>query len=194
MIRYNFLVSHSIPILLALNSFGIANAGPGGYIPGPGMCDYPGIGSSGQIAGGEWYYCDFPTEINSSHWHCEYGGYSLAGGGIATQNFGGFVAPNILGAVGGACSWRWPDNTPAIAPNPPGAWKTIMVVKSLPPVEHRGAPQPYDQTLPPGTNPAEMPPLPPPLGPEPPPPPPEPLGPVTNPVPPNPLITQNPQL
>ena len=168
-----------------------AAAGPAGYTPGPGLCDYPGVGSAGQILGAYFYSCDFPTEINSSHWHCEYGGFSLAGGGLATSGQA-FAAPNILGAIGGDCSWRWPDNTPAIAPNPAGAWKVYMVATPAPP-EHQGPPQPYDQTLPPGTPGVAMPPLPPPLGPEPPPPPPpEPLPPVTLPIVPNPLITQNP--
>jgi len=42
------------------------------------QCPYPGVGilnaSVGGIAGG---FCDFPTEINGAHWHCEGGGVGL---------------------------------------------------------------------------------------------------------------------
>ena len=71
-------------------------------------------------------FCDYPTEINGAHMHCETGGFGL-GGGFAftdTGGFGGSVSPGISGA---SCTWRCPDGTMAPAPNPPGAWKEYVV-------------------------------------------------------------------
>jgi hypothetical protein len=71
-------------------------------------------------------FCDFPTEINGSHWHCEWGGAGI--GGVIGFNDGGISGGLAGGGVGGAsCTWRCPDNTLAPAPNPPGAWKTYLI-------------------------------------------------------------------
>lgn len=123
----------------------VARAGPGGNVPGPGVCDYPGVGSSTFEAGAATYYCDFPLEENSTHWHCEYGGWNLAGPtgngtiGGAFMGFGLTLPAGDVGGASGSCSWRWPDNTIGPAPNPPGAWKNYMV-PTPPPPEHRAPP------------------------------------------------------
>lgn len=71
-------------------------------------------------------FCDFPTEVNGSHWHCEWGGAGI--GGALGFSEGGFTGGVAGGGVGGAsCTWRCPDNTMAPAPNPPGLWKSYLV-------------------------------------------------------------------
>src|SRR3954447_26320467 len=55
------------------------------------QCPYPGVGildaDVGGIGGG---FCDFPTEINGAHWHCEGGGASLGLGatGVGVGSMG----------------------------------------------------------------------------------------------------------
>jgi len=72
--------------------------------------------------GGNWFYCDFPIEINGSHWHCAYGIFILGGLCGNGPNFGGTLGLQI-GVGGGNCCWACPDLTQAEQPNPPGAWK-----------------------------------------------------------------------
>ena len=140
------LVGVGVPWWVILGS-PVAWAGPGGNIPGPGVCDYPGVGGSNFEAGATSYYCDFPVEENSTHWHCEYGGWNMGGpGGNAPiggtfMGFGLTVPAGDFGGATGGCSWRWPDNTIGPAPNPPGAWKNYLVPKPPPP-EHRAPPVP----------------------------------------------------
>jgi hypothetical protein len=140
------LVALGVTLWVTLNS-PVAWAGPGGNIPGPGVCDYPGVGGSNFEAGATSYYCDFPIEENSTHWHCEYGGWNLGGpGGNAPvggtfMGFGLTIPAGDFGGASGGCSWRWPDNTIGPAPNPPGAWKNYLVPKPPPP-EHRAPPTP----------------------------------------------------
>lgn len=115
-----------------LFSVPLARADVGGTVPAPGLCDYPGVGSSHMVGAGPFsnvyvYWCDFPTEINGSHWHAELAGDSVqaalsAGITIAFFSAGGSLGGN-LGYIGGSTSWRCPDNTLAAPPNPPGAWK-----------------------------------------------------------------------
>lgn len=94
-----------------------------------GLCEYPGVGVGANVLVGRGYFCDFPTEINGSHWHCEYGGAGLGGGFILNGDMGSIGIAG--GGIGGAsCSWRCPDNTMAPAPNPPGAWKEYMIPKA----------------------------------------------------------------
>ena len=141
------LLAASGVILAAVLNSPVAWAGPGGNIPGPGVCDYPGIGGSNYEAGATAYYCDFPIEENSTHWHCEYGGWNLGGPGGngpiggAFMGFGLTVPAGDFGAAIGGCSWRYPDNTVGPAPNPPGAWKNYLVPRPPPP-EHRAPPTP----------------------------------------------------
>jgi hypothetical protein len=88
--------------------------------------------------GGWGGFCDFPTEINGSHWHCHSLGWDL-GDLVGGTNIGsgGFILGfgEGIGGSGMMCGFRWPDNTDAPAPNPPGAWKDFMVPRPPPP-EH----------------------------------------------------------
>ena len=90
-----------------------------------GLCDYPAVLTGATVFFSQGAYCDWPTEINGSHMHCEAGGVGVdAGatiGGGATLGLGG------AGVGGVSCTWRCPDNSMAPAPNPPGAWKWYMV-------------------------------------------------------------------
>jgi len=90
-----------------------------------GLCDYPAVLTGATVFFSQGSYCDWPTEINGSHLHCEAGGLGVdagaAIGGGATLGLGG------AGVGGVSCTWRCPDNSMAPAPNPPGAWKWYMV-------------------------------------------------------------------
>jgi hypothetical protein len=102
---------------------------PGAQADNTGQCQYPGVGTAGNVVGGFGGFCDFPTEINGSHWHCEGGGFSATGGGAFSGGNGATVTGGgLLGAGGASCTWRCPDNTLAPAPNPPGAWKQYLRV------------------------------------------------------------------
>jgi len=178
-----FLVALGATSWVILNS-PLTWAAPGGNVPGPGLCDYPGVGGSTFEAGAVTYYCDFPLEENSTHWHCEYGGWNVAGPsgsgsvGGAVLGFGVTVPVGDLGGASGSCSWRWPDNTVGPAPNPPGTWKNYLV-PTPPPPEHRAPAAEPEPEPPPVKNPA-------PGG--------EPQTPAyTNPAVPNPAETENPQ-
>ncbi len=151
-------------------SFPVAQADIGGNVPGPGLCDYPGVGGSGMEMGAYHYWCDFPIEENGSRWHCEYGGGAVLGtGGISIFMFNASVtAP--LGALEGSCSFRCPDGSLSAAPNPPGAWKNALKAKKCVPLEIAPASEPNAAVQPwPGQLPT-----------------------VTNPGTPNPVTTQNP--
>ena len=148
----------------------VAQADIGGNVPGPGLCDYPGVGGSGMEMGAYHYWCDFPVEENGSRWHCEYGGGAAQGiGGINSMMFqASAVAP--LGVLEGTCSYRCPDGSLSAPPNPPGAWKNALVAKKCVPIEVAPESEPNTGLPPaPGLSPA-----------------------VTNPDAPNPLSTQNP--
>jgi hypothetical protein len=148
----------------------VAKADIGGNVPGPGLCDYPGVGGSGMEMGTYHYWCDFPTEINGSHWHCEYGGGAVQGvGGVNVLLFSASVITPV-GVLEGSCSFRCPDGSLSAAPNPPGAWKDAITAKKCVSVEVAPAAQP-SAGLPPA--PGELP------------------G-VTNPATPNPETTENP--
>jgi hypothetical protein len=95
------------------------------------QCPYPGVGvldvNVGGIRGG---FCDFPTEINGAHWHCQGGGVDLglAATGVGAGSMGSLAVAGAGQGVGGlSCNWKCPDNTDAPAPNPPGAWKEYLV-------------------------------------------------------------------
>jgi len=95
------------------------------------QCPYPGVGilsvNIGGIGGG---FCDMPTEINGSHWHCQGGGVSLGLGG-ALVGLGQGGSASIVGVGQGfggvSCNWRCPDGVDAPAPNPPGMWREYLV-------------------------------------------------------------------
>src|ERR1700756_1904948 len=90
-----------------------------------GLCDYPAVLTGATVFFSQGAYCDWPTEINGSHLHCEAGGVGVdagaAIGGGATLGLGG------AGVGGVSCTWRGPDHSMAPAPNPPGAWEWDMV-------------------------------------------------------------------
>ena len=81
-----------------------------------GLCDYPAVLTGATVFFSQGAYCDWPTEINGSHLHCEAGGLGVdagaAIGGGATLGLGG------AGVGGVSCTWRCPDNSMAPAPNP----------------------------------------------------------------------------
>ncbi len=116
-------------------------------------CEYPAVGYSANLALGTGAYCDYPTEINGSHLHCEGGGFGLGGG-----NFQSFSI-DAFGIGGFSCTWRCPDNTPAPAPNPPGAWETYMVPQPnacadhMEPAGPTSEPVRADEGIPPAENP-----------------------------------------
>lgn len=107
-------------ILLVLLMFQAPDANAGN------QCEYPGVGVGATIIFGGGGFCDFPTEINGSHWHCEAGGINL-GGGFAFNSNGVGIVNSGGGITGASCSFRCPDNTLAPAPNPPGAWKEYLI-------------------------------------------------------------------
>jgi hypothetical protein len=99
-------------------------------------CNYPFQGVGGSLsmvvtAGGQ--YCDGPTEINWSHYHCESGGAHVPVGGIGLAP----VGPINLGAIGGGgiggdlegCHFLCPDGSKAPFPNPPAAWIKHLVLE-----------------------------------------------------------------
>jgi hypothetical protein len=91
------------------------------------ICEYPGVGVGANVIFGRGVFCDFPTEINGSHWHCEAGGVDLGGAFVFNPGSGVGIS-NAGGGIGGAsCSWRCPDGSMAPPPNPPGAWKDYLV-------------------------------------------------------------------
>lgn len=90
------------------------------------LCEYPGVGVGTNVVFGRGAFCDFPTEINGTHWHCEAGGLNL-GGIVGVSGDNGGVGLSGSGIGGASCTWRCPDSSMAPAPNPPGAWKTYMI-------------------------------------------------------------------
>lgn len=145
-----------------------AHADVGGSVPGPDLCDYPGVGQAGAETGAYHYTCSFPMEENGSHWQCDYGGGMVTG--VAGVSFfmlnAGITMP--LGALEGACAFRCPDGALSAPPNPPGAWRNYLAARPCKPVQA----QPVSQGAPDAADPGLMPA-------------------VTNPVAPNPLSTQN---
>jgi hypothetical protein len=110
---------------------GIGHADVGGYVPGPGVCDYPAVGSSGLDGPGVYHYvCDYPEEINGSHHHCQYGGAAtLLTLGASVL----FVSGSIQTATGileGACWWACPDLSISAPPNPVSAWSNSTPIKA----------------------------------------------------------------
>jgi hypothetical protein len=90
------------------------------------ICAYPGNGEGVNVLVAQGGFCDYPTEVNGSHMHCEVGGFGIGG------NFGLFGTNASLGLGGGgiggaSCSWRCPDGTLSPAPNPPGLWRQYLV-------------------------------------------------------------------
>ena len=92
------------------------------------LCPYPGVGSGGGALFAQGGFCDYPTEINGSHMHCEAGGFGVNGILGGATSGGGTFAFGGAGIAGLSCTWRCPDGAIAPAPNPPGLWREYMVV------------------------------------------------------------------
>lgn len=101
-------------------------------------CNYPFVGTSADvdvIVHGGGQYCDGPTEINGTHYHCMSGGGGIGGGAIALApigglSFGGFGGSGIGGNMGD-CHYVCPDmfRPPDGFPNPPAAWIKPLTVE-----------------------------------------------------------------
>jgi hypothetical protein len=98
-------------------------------------CNYPFVGQGGDVnvivdAGGQ--YCDGPTEINWSHYHCEGGGATANVGALGFVSAGGLNLGGFGGSgIGGRyqdCQYRCPDGSIAPFPNPPAAWIKHLVL------------------------------------------------------------------
>jgi hypothetical protein len=107
-----------------------------GSVPGPGLCSYPGICTSGAAFGEYDYASAFPTEINGSHWQCLYGGAMFSGNAGVSIMFINASITSPLGVLRGACWWACPDAALSLAqqPNPPGAWKNYMKASKCKPI------------------------------------------------------------
>ena len=99
-------------------------------------CPYPFVGPKVQVnvaveVVGGW--CDGPTEINGTHYHCPYASVVAGGTGIELAPLQGVaiggIASGGIGGGGGECNWFCPDGTRGPQPNPPGAWKDYLVVR-----------------------------------------------------------------
>lgn len=90
-------------------------------------CQYPTVGFGVDVIGISGKFCDGPTEINGTHYHCEAGGAHLGGLGLAGSNGVSLGALGSIGGGGWGCSFRCPDGTVGPQPNPPGAWKEYLV-------------------------------------------------------------------
>jgi hypothetical protein len=93
-------------------------------------CNYPFVGTSMDAkllvvdAGGQ--YCDGPTEVNWTHYHCWSGGATVNIGAFAFAPVGplsiGGVGGSGVGGNGGQCRYVCPDGMIAPFPNPPAGW------------------------------------------------------------------------
>ena len=132
------------------------------------LCPYPGIGSGGGALFAQGGFCDYPTEINGSHMHCEAGGFGANGIIGQATNGGGSFAFGGAGIGALSCTWRCPDGAMAPAPNPPGLWREYMVVMNstnfckdhMAPDGFWSAPVLPTEGLPPGERPTEAPEIP----------------------------------
>lgn len=135
-------------------------------------CNYPFVGTGADAkllvldAGGQ--YCDGPTEINWSHYHCWSGGATINVGAFAFAPVGplsvGGVGGSGIGGTGGQCRYVCPDGMITGFPNPPAAWVKHMVLdpKNDDCVGHAGiigdTSTPLKNQLPGNMNPGEDPP------------------------------------
>ena len=67
-----------------------------------GLCDYPAVLTGATVFFSQGAYCDWPTEINGSHLHCETGGLAVDAG----ASLGG---PAALGIGGLGVSGQAPE-------------------------------------------------------------------------------------
>lgn len=101
-------------------------------------CNYPFVGTGADVnilgVNGGGQYCDGPTEVNWSHYHCQVvsgnvnlGAIALAPVGIPGFSIGGFGGQGTGGNVTD-CHYVCPDGFIAPFPNPPAAWIKHMVL------------------------------------------------------------------
>ena len=129
------------------------------------LCSYPGVGTAANVIFAGGGFCDYPTEINGSHLHCEAGGIGIGGVLTSNGNMGGSFAFGGAGAGGASCTWRCPDGAMAPAPNPPGLWRDYMVVMNstnfckdhMAPNGFWSGPVLATEGIPPGGQPTEVP-------------------------------------
>lgn len=146
-----------------------AQADLGGNVPGPGLCDYPGVGV-GHGDGGLPLLVRLPSRRERQSLALRVRRRRRAGvGGVNVLLFSASVITPV-GVLEGSCSFRCPDGSLSAAPNPPGAWKNALTAKKCVPLEVAPVAEP-NAALPPW--PGQLP------------------G-VTNPVTPNPVTTENP--
>lgn len=138
-------------------------------------CNYPFVGTSADVdvlvhGGGQ--YCDGPTEINGTHYHCMSGGGGIGGGAIALAPIGGLSLGGFggsgFGGTMGDCHYVCPDlfRPPNGFPNPPAAWVKPLTVSDannvcldhMAPAGPDGAPVPPAQPDPAAAPPGELPP------------------------------------
>lgn len=99
-------------------------------------CNYPFVGTGADAkllivdAGGQ--YCDGPTEVNWTHYHCWSGGATINIGAFAFAPIGplsvGGVGGSGIGGNGGQCRYVCPDGMIGPFPNPPAAWIKHLVL------------------------------------------------------------------
>lgn len=133
-------------------------------------CNYPFVGTSADVdilAHGGGQYCDGPTEINGTHYHCMSGGGGISGGAIGLAPIaglpitGGGFGGSGIGMSLGDCHYVCPDlfRPPNGFPNPPAAWVKPLVVEAknnvcidhMAPAGFDGAPVPPADIGPPKT-------------------------------------------
>src|ERR1700756_5636177 len=66
-----------------------------------GLCDYPAVLTGATVFFSQGAYCDWPTEINGSHLHCEAGGLGVDAGAA----IGGGATLGPCGAGGRGVRW-----------------------------------------------------------------------------------------
>jgi hypothetical protein len=176
-------------LLLAAGSLLFPPSAHADYFQYP--CNYPFVGTGADvdvIAHGGGQYCDGPTEINGTHYHCMAGSGGIGGGAIALAPIGGLSISGLggsgIGAQLGDCHYVCPDlfRPPDGMPNPPAAWIKPLTVSPannvcrdhMTPAGPDGAPvpatvaeppPPAGRSLPPGRPVPEAPVPPPPGGP-----------------------------
>lgn len=152
------------PLLVVLGIYGaVETVAPAighatGYFSYP--CNYPFVGTAADVnviveAGGQ--FCDGPTEINWTHYHCWSAGVTVNIGAIAFApipgaggaSLGGFGG-NGIGGSGGQCRYVCPDGMIAPFPNPPAVWVKHLVLepKNDDCVGHHGSIGPTSDPLP----------------------------------------------
>lgn len=135
-------------------------------------CQYPFVGTQADAkllvidAGGQ--FCDGPTEVNWTHYHCWSGGATVNIGAFAFAPVGplsvGGVGGSGIGGTGGQCAYVCPDGMIRGFPNPPAKWVKRLVLdpKDNDCVGHAGiigpTSTPLKNQLPGNMNPGEDPP------------------------------------